>query len=60
MELLVFMVVALMGFVGVPNHCFQGLYWCSWSLLSQALLMFLIIALVGFIGVHGRCFHKLY
>jgi hypothetical protein len=58
--LLVFMVVTIMGFVGVPNDCSQGFYWCSWSLFSQALLVFLIVALVGFIGVLGHCFHGLY
>jgi hypothetical protein len=58
--LLVFLVVALMGCFGVPNHWFQRLYWYSWSFLSWALLMFLIVVLMGFIGVPSHYSHGLY
>ncbi len=41
--LLVFLVIAFLGFVDVFGHCFHGFCWCFWSLLSWVLLAFMVM-----------------
>jgi hypothetical protein len=42
--LLMFMVVVLLGFVGVRDCCFSGL------------LVFVVVVIMGFVGIHGHAF----
>jgi uncharacterized membrane protein len=39
---LVFVVIVLLGFVGIPSHVFLD-SWCSWSLFSWVMLVFMVV-----------------